>query len=192
MTEGNETIEYSIVSATSGSNVSITSECNPGGTTSTHTIIDVPPVIAAADDSENGAAGDTDVLNVFTGDTVSGAAATVSNAVVSLAPGETVPAELVFDPSDGSIDIAAGAPAGTYSFDYQICEVANPTNCEIATATVTVAVPSLDITKIANNDTNVAPGTVVTYTYTVENDGNVDVADAVSYTHLTLPTIYSV
>ncbi len=41
---------------------------------------------------------------------------------------------------DGTISIAAGTTAGTYTYDYQICENLNPTNCATATATIVVAV----------------------------------------------------
>ncbi|MEP3050882.1 MAG: hypothetical protein ABJP48_07235 [Erythrobacter sp.] len=135
--------------------------------------------VVATDDTVTGADGTngvTDVLNVFTGDTINGAAATPANAVLSVATGFTVPAELTFDPSDGSIDLVAGTLAGTYSFDYQICEALNTSNCQIATATVTVdPAPSLSMTKVADDDTLVVVGQVVTYTYTVTNDGNVTI-----------------
>ena len=36
------------------------------------------------------------------------------------------------------VGVAAGTPAGTYSFEYEICEVLNPDNCDQATASVTV------------------------------------------------------
>ena len=43
-----------------------------------------------------------------------------------------------FDPVTGNVDVAAGTPAGSYSFDYQICERLNPTNCTTATIRVSV------------------------------------------------------
>ena len=51
--------------------------------------------------------------------------------------------------------------------------------------------PELTLAKVADVTTDVAVGDTITYTYTAENTGNVDVSDvtvAVSYTHLTLPT----
>jgi large repetitive protein len=103
-------------------------------------------VIITTDDSApgiNGASGATTILNVFAGDTLDGAAATVTNATLSVAPGFTVPAALIFDPVTGDISVAAGTAAGTYSFDYQICETAVPANCETATASVTVVAAPL-------------------------------------------------
>jgi large repetitive protein len=110
-------------------------------------------VIITTDDSAsgiNGASGATAILNVFTGDTLDGAAATVANATLSVAPGFTVPAALIFDPVTGDISVAAGTAAGSYSFDYQICETAIPANCETATASVTVvAAPLIAIAESA-------------------------------------------
>jgi hypothetical protein len=50
----------------------------------------------------------------------------------------------------------------------------NPVNSNTARAEVEVvpSAPALVVTKVATPDTNVAAGTVVTYTYTVRNSGN--------------------
>jgi hypothetical protein len=40
--------------------------------------------------------------------------------------------------------VAPNTPAGTYTVTYQICEQLNPTNCDTATATVTVGAPAID------------------------------------------------
>jgi large repetitive protein len=112
---------------------------------STITVSVVASAVVAVDDSVSGvdgASGAANVLNVFTGDTVNGAAANATNAILSLAAGASVPTGLVFDVANGSVSVAAGTPAGTYSFDYQICEALNPANCQIATATVTVINPA--------------------------------------------------
>ena len=112
---------------------------------STVSISVVASAVIAVDDSVSGidgANGAANVLNVFTGDTVNGAAANTTNAILSLAPGASVPTGIVFDVANGLASVAAGTPAGTYSFDYQICEALNPANCQIATATVTVINPA--------------------------------------------------
>ncbi|WP_422344943.1 hypothetical protein [Parasphingorhabdus sp.] len=97
--------------------------------------------IVATNDSAtgiNGASGATAVVNAFTADTINGVAASAGNATLSVATGSTVPAGLTFDVASGNVDVAAGTPAGTYTFDYEICETLNPTNCQIATISVTV------------------------------------------------------
>jgi gliding motility-associated-like protein len=40
--------------------------------------------------------------------------------------------------ADGTITVAPGTPAGTYTVEYSICEVLNPTNCDTGTTEVTV------------------------------------------------------
>jgi large repetitive protein len=102
--------------------------------------VDAAPVVATPDTvfGINGASGQTNVLNAFTGDTINGSPATIANATLSLPIGITVPAGLSFDVTTGNVSVTAGTPIGSYSFDYQICEQLNPTNCQIATVSVTV------------------------------------------------------
>ena len=113
--------------------------------TSVSVSVDAAPLVATADSVSgiNGASGASDVLNVFAADTVNGAAATAANAVLTVATGSLVPAGLTFDIATGSVSVAAGTPGGTYSFDYQICEALNPSNCQVAIASVTVGVASV-------------------------------------------------
>ncbi len=104
------------------------------------------PIVPAPDaaTSSAGAEGVPSILNAFDNDTLNGSPATPANTVITLAPGSTVPAELTFDPATGSVGIAPGTPAGTYSFEYEICEIANPNNCRITTVTVTVEAPAIE------------------------------------------------
>lgn len=44
----------------------------------------------------------------------------------------------------GDVDVLANTPADTYSFEYQICEIINPSNCDRATITVSV-IPTVDL-----------------------------------------------
>jgi len=48
-----------------------------------------------------------------------------------------------------NVVVAPGTPAGNYTLIYQICEIANPTNCDAATVTITVTAPAI----IAQDDT---------------------------------------
>ncbi|MEP5877343.1 MAG: hypothetical protein ABJ233_00715, partial [Erythrobacter sp.] len=170
---------------------------NPGNcTTAVATVTVDPSPIVPTDDlttvpAADAIAGVDDVLNVFDGDTVNGAAATATNAVLSVpaldAGGNpnSVPSSLDFNPADGSIDVVPGTLAGTYSFDYEICEALNTANCDVATATVIVAAaPSLLMEKEADDTEFVTVGQVITYTYTVTNNGNVTIRGvSVSDTH---------
>jgi large repetitive protein len=117
-------------------------------------VFEASPVIATNDSATavNGATGNPTALNLFAGDTVNGAPATAANAILSIAPGFTLPSALTFDPATGVVGVRPGTPAGSYSFDYQLCETLNPTNCKTATASITVDAAPL----VATNDTAAA------------------------------------
>jgi len=117
-----------------------TFEIDPSNNEATDTDIILAAIVASDDSATgiNGAAGGTGVVNAFASDTINGVAASPANAILSVAPGSSVPAGLTFNTATGNVDVAPGTPAGTYSFDYQICEALNPTNCQTATITVTV------------------------------------------------------
>lgn len=140
--------------------------------------------IVAIDDSAsgiNGVSGAAAVVNVLTGDSVATDPATTGNSTLTVAAGSSVPPELKFDTTNGNVDVIAGTPAGTYSFDYTICETANPLNCATATVSVTVAASAdLSVTKtntpgengnIDQGDDAVVTGTNSTYTIVVRNNG---------------------
>jgi uncharacterized repeat protein (TIGR01451 family) len=101
-------------------------------------VVSAAPVVATADSigGINGATGQANILNAFTGDTINGLPATAANSVLSIAT--PVPAGLIFDPVTGNVSVDPGTPAGTYTFDYQICETLNPANCKIAAVSVAV------------------------------------------------------
>ncbi|HRO08156.1 MAG TPA: hypothetical protein PK047_04765, partial [Saprospiraceae bacterium] len=67
---------------------------------------------------------------------------------VTLTPGTPSDPALSMNPN-GTINVAPGTPAGTYTYPYTICEIINPTNCDDAVATITVISP--DITAIEDN-----------------------------------------
>ncbi|MGQ7946327.1 Ig-like domain-containing protein [Flavobacterium sp. WC2509] len=96
-------------------------------------------VIDAINDSVNsidGVNGATNVLNVFKNDLLN---------TIAINPSDVTLALITPDPKgaltlngNGSIDVKAGTPAGTYQLTYQICENADNGNCDTATATVVV------------------------------------------------------
>ena len=102
-----------------------------------------PPAVVAVDDIAAGLAGTAGVINVAANDTLGGGAFPLPNAAgsttdIQIAPGSSVPPELVFDPATGDVSIAPGAPDGLYQFSYEICETAARTNCAVATVEITV------------------------------------------------------
>jgi uncharacterized repeat protein (TIGR01451 family) len=131
------------------------------------------PAIVAAPDSVsgiNGADGAANVLNVLGSDTLNAVAATTSTVAISQTAAASHPG-VTLNTATGSVSVAAGTPAGTYTIGYRICEIANPTNCANSTATVTVN-PSADL-RIVKSDgvSTVTSGSTVTYTVTVTNSG---------------------
>ncbi|MFY2765495.1 hypothetical protein, partial [Arenimonas sp. MALMAid1274] len=159
-----------------------------------------PLAIDAVNDSAgpvNGFVANTNVVNVLGNDQLNGAA--VNPADITLVPVTNGPLTVN---ADGSVDVAAGTAAGTYTVDYEICEVLNPANCDTATVTVTVEAAVLDavndtagpingvtggtnvVNVLANDQLNGAPVNPANITLvpvtngplTVNADGSVDVA----------------
>lgn len=167
----------------------ICEKLNPGNCV--NATIHVPVSAASingANDSQggiNGATGASNVLNVLGGDTLNGAPATTATVSITVAAGSTVPAGLTFDPATGNVSVNPGTPAGTYSFNYTICEILNPTNCFTASATVTVVAAPISATDdtsapvnggtggtgvidaLPNDSLNGAPATLATVTVAV-------------------------
>jgi len=112
----------------------------------------VNAVINAVDDAfgpVDGATGSAGLGNVLANDTRDGVAVVAGSVTLT----STASAPLVIA-ADGTVSVPAGTAAGVYSGSYQICDIANPANCD--SATLTVVVSSL----VANDDTlgPVAPG----------------------------------
>ena len=105
----------------------------------------VIPVVAVDDSATgiDGVAGEAGVLNVYGNDTQGGVAIDPAAVTLTIDPANPVPAELGFNPETGNVRVKAGTPAGTYTFTYTICEIANPANCDTATVSVTVVTPAI-------------------------------------------------
>ena len=115
-------------------------EANTGNNSATDTDTLLATLVATNDSATgvNGLTGATAVVNAFTGDTVNGVVASPANATLAVAATSSVPAGLTFDTATGNVSVNPGTAAGTYSFDYTLCETLNPTNCQTATISVTV------------------------------------------------------
>src|SRR5690606_14511794 len=112
--------------------------------------VDEPVIDAVADSANNvnGYTGANAVVNIFTNDLLNAVAVNPMEVTLTQVSGDM---ELTLN-ANGSVDVAAGTPAGTYTLTYQICENNNPTNCDTAVVTVTVIAPAIDaITDSANN-----------------------------------------
>lgn len=121
----------------------------------------------------------TTILNVLTNDTWDGNPVATGNVSISVASGSSVPSQLTFNTSTGDVSLNTGTAPGTYSFDYQICLISDPTVCRTATVQITVTPsPSISVLKSSSLFTPTAgssgfmlPGEDVIYTIVVENSG---------------------
>ncbi len=112
--------------------------------------IEATPDVVTGIDS---ATGGTGVINVLAGDTLNGIPVTAGNVTAAPAPGFVMPTGITLNP-DGSVDVAPGTPPGTYTVEYEICEILNPTNCTVSTVTITIEEPLATLSGIVFFDTN--------------------------------------
>ncbi|WEK70581.1 MAG: hypothetical protein P0Y62_03290 [Candidatus Chryseobacterium colombiense] len=96
----------------------------------------LPPM--AVDDSYTINAGSTSTGIVLDNDfeTYNGPQATIANVIMSQI--STSNPNITLNTTDGHVTVAPGTPAGTYSLVYQICQQADPTNCDTANDTIIV------------------------------------------------------
>ena len=155
-----------------------------GGTANATATINVAAsTVVATDDSATRMQSDLaqpNVLNVRTGDTVNGAAASALNSTLQAL---ALPSALTFDSTTGAVGVVAGTLPGTYSFTYRICSILNASDCKTALATVIIE-PRITVSKTStpysdpiNGTTNpkLLPGGYVAYTITVTNPASVTV-----------------
>jgi large repetitive protein len=106
-------------------------------------------IIIANDDTGvgvpvNGYNGGTSFSNVLVNDLLNGMPVIPSQVTTTFVSSTNPGVTLV----GTNVVVAPGTPAGTYYLVYQICEVLNPSNCDMATVTVVVTAPSI----VANDD----------------------------------------
>ncbi len=112
---------------------------------STITINNASQIIANDDfGTINGYTGGTAVVNVLSNDLLNGNPVDPADVILTFISSTDPNISLVGQ----DVVVAPGTPAGTYYLVYQICELANPTNCDQATVTITVIPPQI----IANDD----------------------------------------
>ncbi|MBS1549428.1 MAG: cadherin-like domain-containing protein [Bacteroidetes bacterium] len=111
----------------------------------------ISPIIADNDSGApiNGTIGGSTGINIFAND-VLGTTTGVNPADVILTTG-TIPTGIVLDVTTGAVSVNPGTPAGNYTFTYQICEVANPTNCDDAVVSVMVTSNVVALSNITCN-----------------------------------------
>ena len=107
-------------------------------------------------------------VTVITNDSLNGAPNPAIGTDISLTPGTapTPAAGSIAMNTDGTITIAPGTTAGSYTYDYTICEIGNTSNCDTATAT-------LQVDAIDAMDDDLSATTVASASTAVENVLNV-------------------
>ncbi|WP_264565610.1 gliding motility-associated C-terminal domain-containing protein [Flavobacterium sp. N3904] len=134
-TIGNYTLQYQICSTATPTvcdvaNISIEIKDIP---------TPAPPVIFADDDLGGPITGINNVqniLNVLDNDFVDLNKATLSNVVLATVTADST--GYMSLKADGTIELAANTPAGTYVLTYSICDITHANNCDTASVTVTV------------------------------------------------------
>ncbi|KIQ16499.1 hypothetical protein RT99_20760 [Flavobacterium sp. MEB061] len=122
----------------------------------------------------DGLNGSLEVINVLDNDTLNGVPVKPSDVIVK---GIDWPTGITLN-NDGTINIAPGTKGGEHTLTYQICEVANGSNCTTATVKIFVEIPAIAIVKtVVLNDDNgngfAEAGETLTYNFAITNKGNV-------------------
>ncbi|MDG5491748.1 Calx-beta domain-containing protein [Psychroserpens sp. SPM9] len=117
-------------------------------------------------------------FQVLDNDTFEGLPVVASNLNVSLVGSNTIGVTLS---STGLLTIPANAPFGNHYLNYEICDAANPTNCDIASLLIRVESPlevSSTVTYVDfNGDGFTSVGDTIEYLFTVTNNGNADITN---------------
>ncbi|MEY8019721.1 gliding motility-associated C-terminal domain-containing protein, partial [Muriicola sp. SD30] len=169
---GTYTIEYTICEVANPTNCdtgSVTVVVDPGAN-----VIDAVDDDFSANPVDGVAGGVVADSNVLDNDTLNGQPVDPNDVTITSTP--TGPLTVN---DDGTVSVAPDTGPGTYTIDYTICEVANPTNCDTATVTIVVdAGPNIIVLKVdtfndENNDGYAQVGETISYTFTVTNVGTV-------------------
>ncbi len=147
---GNYTIGYQICETLNPSNCATATVAVAVQETPLGAVNDAPAPV-------NGTNGNPNAINAFANDTLNGVPvvpALISTTIKTPASNPGV----VMDPATGNVSVAPGTPAGTYTIVYEICELANPTNCKTATVTVVVEAAPIAATPDAPAPVNGSTG----------------------------------
>lgn len=104
----------------------------------TVTVTVTPYVIDAVDDYGKGASksANTVIPSVLTNDRLGGGLVNSSNIILSQIALTPANSKIQLNLTTGAVTVTGKTSSGIYALVYQICERANPTNCDRATATL--------------------------------------------------------
>ena len=124
-----------------------------------------------------------DTASVFADDTINGAGFADTAVVASITDDDGLTGVSIN--ADGTLTIPSGATPGSYTITYQICETADPDNCDTATVQVTIGgVADLQTVKtLVSGTSEPGVGDTVTFEIVVTNNGD-DEATNVTLTDL--------
>ncbi|WCO00476.1 DUF7619 domain-containing protein [Psychroserpens ponticola] len=117
-------------------------------------------------------------FQILDNDTFEGLPVIPINPIVSLI--ETNAIGVTLDPS-GLLSIPTNVPYGAYSFDYEMCNSANPDNCDTATINIRIISPLeayADMNYVDfNGDGFISVGDIIEYDFLISNIGNTDITN---------------
>ncbi len=105
--------------------------------------VTTPVTVLVNPDNETGTAvagtPSTPVADVTDGDTINGQPVQLgSGGNATISESGTWPTGITLDPATGAVSTDATVPAGTYTVQYELCDLSTPANCELATVEITV------------------------------------------------------
>jgi large repetitive protein len=135
--------------------------------------VTVPPyVVKAVNDvgSASPSSGGIAIATVLANDTLGAGRATTAN--VFLSQLSSTSAGVSLNTTNGAVVVAQGTPIGTQSLLYKVCEIANPSNCDVATATVAVQPYVIDAVDDSTRASSKTGGTAIPNVLSNDRLGN--------------------
>jgi len=136
-----------------------------------------PPSVNAVNDSGSGQSGvaSTPVANVRANDTFGGSQANSSNTTISEIG--SWPTGFSLNTTSGAVSMTGGAPAGTYSLVYRLCQ-SSTSNCDDAVVEVIVDAPPVPTVNAVNDSGSGQSGVASTPVANVRSNDTIDGSQA--------------
>jgi hypothetical protein len=110
----------------------------------------------------NGYTGGVAVSNVLDNDTFDGGPIDLADYTITTPAAGSIPSGVSFNTATGEVSVAAGTAADSVSFYYQVCQNADPTNCDSALVTFVIGAAPLDaVADVSGNVSGYDGGTAI-------------------------------